>query len=423
MPESAPFFGAALQGVGERNTLPPILVVDRARIGIRKIVGSRDARGGKSRLTLLVIYVGMALSISFLCSLLEAALLSSRVVWLSEKSAAGNRGAGKLLALKQTRIDDAISAILILNTVSNTLGATLAGAQAARVFGSAWVGVFSGIFTFLVLILSEIIPKTLGAVYARPLSSVVGWTLSGLVALMSPALILSGAITRMLTRGGRAGLSRSELEATISIATHEGVLTADESRMFANLLRANSIQVEDVMTPRTVTFMLPAAAAIRDLLGERESRFFSRIPLYQPDRDNVVGYVLQRDVLKAVADGCDRSLPLERFMRPISHIPELATIGSALRQILTRREPIAVVTDEHGGVAGIVTLEDLTETILGTEIVDESDQVADLRKSAIRLRDRRLERIRRMREPASETASGRAARTRQPDGAGQAEER
>jgi CBS domain containing-hemolysin-like protein len=169
--------------------------------------------------------------------------------------------------------------------------------------------------------------------------------------------------------------------------------------MFANLLRLDSIQVEDVMTPRTVTFMLPAAATIADLLTEPEARYFSRIPLFRPDRDHIVGYVLQRDVLKAVAEHCDRELPLAQFIRPISHIPELANVGAALRQILAQREPIAVVADEHGGVAGLITLEDLTETILGTEIVDESDEVADLRVSAIRLRDRRLERMRQMRNP------------------------
>jgi CBS domain containing-hemolysin-like protein len=349
-------------------------------------------------LTLLVSYVVFALGVSFLCSLLEAALLSVRMVWLTEKRAAGSRGAGLLLELKQARIDDAISAILILNTVSNTLGATMAGAQAAHVFGNAWVGVFSGLLTLLILVVSEIIPKTLGAVYAGPLAGLVGWVLSYMVRLLGPVLFLSRAITRLLTRGRTVGLSRAELAAVIGMASREGVISPEESTMFTNLLRLNSIQVEDVMTPRTVAFMLPEDATIADMLAEREADVFSRIPLYRDNRDNVVGYVLQRDVLRAVAKDCDRKLPLKRFMRPISYIPELARVSAAMRQILDQREPIAMATDEHGGVAGLVTLEDLTETILGVEIVDESDQVTDLRKAATRMRDERLERVRRLRQ-------------------------
>ena len=349
-------------------------------------------------MTLLVLYVVFALGISFLCSLLEATLLSVRIVWLTERFAAGNRGAGFLLELKQARIDDAITAILTLNTVANTLGATLAGAQAAHVFGSAWVGVFSGLLTLLILVVSEIIPKTLGAVYAGPLSGVVGWVLLFLVRMMGPVLFLSRTITRALTRGGTPGLSRRELAAEIGMASREGVISPEESAMFTNLLRFNTIKVEDVMTPRTVTFMLPADSTIAEMLAEPEAEVFSRIPLYREDRDNVVGYVLQRDVLRAVAEHCDRELPLSRFIRPISYTPELARVGAAMRQILDKREPIAMATDEHGGVAGLVTLEDLTETMLGVEIVDESDQIADLRAAAMRLRDGRLERLKRLRQ-------------------------
>jgi CBS domain containing-hemolysin-like protein len=352
--------------------------------------------------TLLVLYVAFALGVSFTCSLLEAALLSVRMVWLTDKRAAGNRGAGLLLDLKQHRIDDAISAILILNTMANTLGATLAGAQAAHVFGSAWVGVFSGILTLLILVVSEIIPKTLGAVYAGPLSGPIGWVLSLLVRFMWPVLFLSRAITRRLTRGRAPGLSRGELVSVIGMASQEGVISPEETAMFTNLLQFNSIQVEHVMTPRTVTFMLSADATIANMLTEPEAEVFSRIPLYRDDRDNVIGYVLQRDVLKAVAENCDRGLPLTRFMRPISYIPELARVGAAMRQLLDKREPIAIATDERGGMAGLVTLEDLTETILGVEIIDESDQVADLRAAAVRLRDDRLERLKRLRESTRE---------------------
>jgi CBS domain containing-hemolysin-like protein len=347
---------------------------------------------------LLLVYVGFALAISFICSLLEATLLSARIGSLSAMAAAGNRGAGKLCTLKRDRIDDAISAILTLNTVANTLGATLAGAQAAEYFGSRWVGVFSGVLTFLILIISEIIPKTLGAVYSRPLSGPVGHALQALTVAMTPVLLMSRAVTRLLTRGRRLTVSRGELSALIETATQDGAISDEEARLFANLLRFNDVQVEDVMTPRTVTLMLPATTTIDDLLGRPDASAFSRIPLYENSRDNVVGYVLQRDVWQAAARNGRRSRALSEFMRPISFVPELATVGAALRQMLARRESLAMATDEYGGVAGLVTLEDITETILGVEIVDESDRVVDMRDSAMRLREVRLKRTRQLQE-------------------------
>ncbi len=353
---------------------------------------------------LLLAYVAFALGISFVCSLLEATLLSARIASLTSMAAAGNRGAAKLCALKQGRIDDAISAILTLNTVANTLGATLAGAQAANYFGSRWVGVFSGVLTLLILIVSEIIPKTLGAVYARPLSGIVGHLLQGLTVMMTPVLLVSRAITRVLTRGRRLTLSRGELSALIETATSEGAISDEEARLFTNLLRFNDVQVEDVMTPRTVTLMLPAETTIEQLLRRGDADAFSRVPLYRDSQDNVVGYVHQRDVWQAVARTGGRSRKLAEFIRPISFVPELATLGAALQQLLSRRESLAMATDEYGGVAGLITLEDITETLLGVEIVDESDRVVDMRETALRLRDVRLERIRRLqekRDPAS----------------------
>ena len=348
-------------------------------------------------MSLLVLYVGLAVGVSFVCSLLEAALLSSRNATLAHQRDEGSRGAGMLLKLKQTRVDDAISAILTLNTVANTLGATLAGAQAARVFGSAWVGVFSGALTFLILVVSEIIPKTLGAVYACKLSGFVGWSLQILTKAMTPALVVSRLLTRLLTRGHAPTLSRGELASTIATAAHHGAISPGESRIFENLLRFDEVRVEDVMTPRTVAVMLPADVTIADLLADREAETVSRIPLYRDSRDNVVGYVLQREILKRIADGLPQDTVLENLMRPIWFIPEVASVASAMRQILERREPIAMAIDEHGGVSGLVTLEDLTETVLGVEIVDESDRIVDQREAAAALRDQRMERMRRRR--------------------------
>ena len=215
---------------------------------------------------------------------------------------------------------------------------------------------------------------------------------------MTPVLLLSRAITRVLTRGRKLTVSRGELSALIEAATQDGAISDEEARLFANLLRFNDVQVEDVMTPRTVTLMLPAKTTIDDLLKRPDASAFSRIPLYENSRDNVVGYVLQRDVWQAAALNGRRSRTLSEFMRPISFVPELATVGAALRQMLARRESLAMATDEYGGVAGLVTLEDITETILGVEIVDESDRVVDMRDSAMRLREVRLKRTRQLQE-------------------------
>jgi CBS domain containing-hemolysin-like protein len=353
-------------------------------------------------LTILLLYVGFALSVSFICSLLEAAFLSVRLGVLSERQAAGSHGSALLLELKRRRVDESISAILILNTVANTLGATMAGAEAAKVFGSEAVGWFSGVLTLAILIASEIVPKTLGALYAASLAPFVGYTLQGLTRLMAPALALSRLLTRLLApRQPAGGLSKGELTALIAAASSDGALTPAESALLGNLLRADQVRVEDVMTPRPMIVMLRAGASVAELLAEPEVDAFSRIPLFEEGHDNVVGYVLLRDVLKAVAAGADRGRQLASFMRPVWFIPGSITVGTALNQFLARREPIAMVVDEHGGLAGLVTLEDLTETVLGAEIVDESDRVVDLRKAAMDHRDRRLERLRRKREQAT----------------------
>jgi CBS domain containing-hemolysin-like protein len=260
--------------------------------------------------------------------------------------------------------------------------------------------------TLLILVFSEITPKTLGAVYASTLSPFVGHALQFLVRALAPALVVSRVLTNLLSRGEEAIVSRGEVAVVISAAARAGTLSREEALLFANLLRFHEVRVQDVMTPRTVTYMLPADATVADLLADRESEAFSRIPLYRDERDEVLGYVLQREVLQAAATGCERGRRLDTFLRPIQFVPALVSVGDALRRFLDRREPIAIATDEHGGVAGLLTLEDLTETILGAEIVDEYDRIVDLRRAALEQRDRRLERIRRKREQTLGAAGG-----------------
>ncbi|RMH18484.1 MAG: DUF21 domain-containing protein [Acidobacteria bacterium] len=341
-------------------------------------------------MTLLLIYVGLALGFSFLCSILEAGLLSVRTAELEERKARGQRAAALLLDLKQERVDDAISAILILNTIAHTAGATLAGAQAGKVFGDHRVGIFSAVLILLVLVVTEIIPKTIGTVYASSLVGFVARATALLVWLLRPALVLTGLVTRFFAHQEQPAISRGELAAMVALAGRQGILPAAHSQLVENALLYDRIQVADVMTPRTVLCALPASATIADFLADRRSRIYSRIPIYRDDRDHMIGYVLQRDVLAAAAEGSDPTTPLERFRRDLLELPAEASVARALRQLTAGRQHLALVRDEFGGTAGLVTLEDLIETILGVEILDEADHVADLRAEAIRLRDQRL---------------------------------
>jgi CBS domain containing-hemolysin-like protein len=343
---------------------------------------------------LLVVYVAGALSVSFVCSILEATLLSARVPELLERRQRGDRGAALLLELKHERIDDAISAILTLNTIAHTIGAALAGAQAARAWGDAAVGIFSGVLTLLVLVLTEIIPKTVGTAHSSRLVGVVARITNLLTKVLAPVLFLTRALTRLLTSKEPVhAVSARELAALVTLGSEQGTLSLDLSRALGNLLRFDEIRVSDIMTPRTVSFMMPAEATIADLLAETE-RSFSRVPLFEETPDNVVGYVLVREPIGDVARGLSPpTTPLRKYLRPARHVLERMPLGELLRGFLSARDPIAIAVDEFGGVAGLVTLEDALETILGQEIQDELDNVADLRQLAIGLRARRLERV------------------------------
>ncbi len=341
---------------------------------------------------LLLLYVGGALAISFLCSVLEAALLSTPTYELLARKEKGDRAAARLHQLKEERVDDAISAILTLNTIAHTIGATMAGAQAAIVFGDEMVGVFSGVLTFLVLVLTEIIPKTIGTVYASRLVPFVSVTLRLLVAALAPILAVSRALTGLLTKGHHRKVSRGDVRAIVGMAVKAGTLGGKESEVLSNVLHLEQIQVEDVMTPRTVACMAPVDGTAGDLVNDTRLAEFSRVPLHGANRDEVLGYVLCREVTTAAAAEGSLDLPLRRFLHEVHVLPETSSLRSALDQMLQRKEGLTIVVDEFGGVSGIVTMEDILETILGTEIMDETDRVADLRKSAAELRDRRLRR-------------------------------
>lgn len=330
---------------------------------------------------LLILYVGLAIGVSFLCSIMEAVLLSVTPGYLVSLSEERPRTAKRLRRLKES-IDEPLAAILSLNTIAHTVGAAGAGAQAARVFGSNWLGLFSALLTLAILFLSEIIPKTIGAVYwkrlAPPVTRLLGW----LIVPLKPLVWLSGLASRVISADHNpVHVSRDEIRALANLGAQQGVLDEDESRIVEALLRFRSLRATDVMTPRIVIFALSAEDTVGAVLTRHQPLRFSRIPIYRGSIDTVAGFVLKDEILEHAARG-DVGTTLEELRRELLFIPATVRLSNLLDIFLSSREHIAAVIDEFGGTAGLITLEDVVETLLDLEIVDEVDGVEDLRAAA-----------------------------------------
>lgn len=333
-------------------------------------------------MTLLFVYLALALGVSFLCSILEAVLLSITPSYISMHEQRGTRAGSRLRQLKSD-IDRPLSALLSLNTVAHTIGAAGVGAQAQVVFGSAYVTAASAILTLLILVLSEIIPKTLGASYWRELAPSAAVILRALIVALYPLVALSLGITRLLAREPATTFSREEFGAMAEQGAQEGVFRDEESRIFRNLLRFGSLHVRDILTPRVVMTALPEDDTVGSAFARLRSRRFSRLPVYRDDPENVTGFVLLNEILLAVAE--DRhEQPLTELRRDIFKVPETLPLHALFRGLLERREHIALAVDEYGGVVGLATMEDIVETLLGLEIMDEHDRIEDMRKLARR---------------------------------------
>ena len=330
---------------------------------------------------LLLFYVALAIGVSFMCSVMEAVLLSVTPSYVAALEREGSTVGQRLHEFKEN-VDRPLAAILSLNTIAHTVGAAGAGAQAAIVFESVPVGIISTVLTLLILIFSEIIPKTLGAVYWRTLAPAVVSTLVVTIWLMWPFVKLSQGITLLLSRDeDETAFSREEFTAMAELGEEEGVFEEKESRILRNLFRFNSLRVKDVMTPRTVIFHLPEHTTIGDVVEEHDEFRFSRIPVYDDDPDDITGYVLKDEMLLRAAQE-EFDVSLEEISRDILVVHETLPLPDLLERLLDRLEHIALVVDEYGGVAGVVTMEDVVETLLGLEIVDEADSVEDMQALA-----------------------------------------
>ena len=332
-------------------------------------------------MTLLFVYVALALGVSFVCSILEAVLLSITPSYLAKLEQDRPKVGARVRALK-LHIDRPLAAILSLNTIAHTVGAAGVGAEAQRLWGSEVLAITSAMLTLLILFVSEIIPKTLGAMYWRRLSGFIAAVLPPLILILLPLVWLSEAITGFMRRRRVAEkLSREEFAALARVGEEQGVFDESEMRILRNLFLFGSLRTRDIMTPRTVMFSLEENTTVREAMAERGSMVFSRIPIWKETPDQITGYILKDQLLlRAARDELD--VPVHAFAREALMVPDTVALPALFENLLDKREHIAVVVDEYGGVDGVVTMEDVLETLIGLEIVDEMDSVKDMRAMA-----------------------------------------
>ena len=318
----------------------------------------------------LIWFVSGALALSFLCSVLEAVFLSvthSHLALMQERG----EWAGTWLAEARKHVDEPIAAILTLNTISHTVGASVGGAMAAEVFGSAWIGVFSAALTFAILVFAEILPKTVGATYWRYLAVPSAYVLRGMILVMKPVLVPLALFSRVLTpKAERPTVSRAEIEILAEIGRREGTLDEDEWQVVSNVIRLDEVSVGEVMTPRTDVVAVPIGATIEEAIALMVDEGHLRVPVYEETLDRIVGVLLARDLWKARRDGEQH---IRSVVRPVPFAPASKPVEDLIPEMRAQRVKMAIVVDEFGGTAGLVTLEDLIEEIIG-EIQDEHEQ-------------------------------------------------
>lgn len=343
---------------------------------------------------LLILFFLLAVGISFLCSILESVLLSINMPFVSVLERESPK-TGALLRDHKENINKSIASILILNTVANTLGAAAVGAQAENVYGHEAVFYVSAILTFAILFFSEIIPKTIGAVYWKQLAPIAAYIIRGFIWLTYPVILLTLFVTDRIKKGSdTTGLSKEELLESTLISEDEGVLREQESEVIENILQLDRIKVEEILTPRTVVYALDNSRTLKDIIENEEAIYkFSRIPVYEGSIENITGLVMTKKIFKhAHRDGTQT---LHDIQKKIFKISENIPVSKALDLFIKRKDHMFLVVDSYDQTEGIVTLEDCVETILGVEIMDESDSDADMRelaKQKMRLK-RRLEEV------------------------------
>lgn len=328
----------------------------------------------------MILYFLGALSLSFMCSVLEAVLLSTPMSYISMKEEQGNATAS-LMKRYKNNIDRPVGAILSLNTIAHTIGSAGVGAESIKVFGEEYFGIISAILTLLILVLSEIIPKTIGATYWRSLAMLSTKVIRAMIVVTYPLVLLSELITRLFApRSHQASVSREEVSAMVDMGKDEGVFKESESKIIKSCIRLSSVKAKEIMTPSIVVEAVNQELTFKEFYDIQEWRF-SRIPIFEADKEYITGYILKDMVLKELSE--DRlDGRLSGIARPILSFREEDSVYNLWEKMLERREHISIVTDEDGRMKGVVTMEDIIETMTGVEIVDEDDIVVDMQTLA-----------------------------------------
>lgn len=330
-------------------------------------------------MTLLIIYLSIAILISFLCSVLEAVLLSSTNSYIQSLSKDHDETLVSKLTNLKSNIDKPISSILTVNTFAHTMGAAGVGAQAQILFGEEWQAVVAFVITLLILYLSEILPKTLGALYWKKLLIPAAHIISFMVVITTPFTWISSFLTRFISKNKKhqSNFSRDEIMAVVAMSEKEGIIRAKESDLIENLLKLKNIKAKDIMTPRSVVFALPASTTIEEAIEDDRMYIHSRIPIFAETLDDIVGIVFNQRILEESNEDND-NITLESISHEVHMVSENLPVQNLIDQFVKRKTHLFIVYDSYGQTAGVVTLEDAIETLLGVEIVDEMDEVEDM---------------------------------------------
>lgn len=331
-------------------------------------------------MTLLVVYLVIAIGVSFLCSILEAVLLSMTPPFV-ERMAQDRPRAGAIVQQIRKRMDESLASILILNTFAHTMGAAGVGAQALSVFGPEMETVVAVLLTLAILYFSEIIPKTIGALYWRALAIPAAHAIVWLIRLTYPLVWISTRLTKVMGDKNLSTVTREEILALASLGQRHGALMSQENVYLQNILRMRGVTTGDILTPRTVVHMLDETTSVSDALKNEKTRRFSRMPVYIDSVDTVTGHVLRSDLYEA--DRSDKGAnTIGDLRRDVIYVSDKLPVHKLINMFIRHQMHLFVVEDKYGQTAGVVTLEDALETLLGEEIVDESDSVADMQELA-----------------------------------------